>query len=366
MKVFFIGGGFRFWGMEQGLLTLEEHLQERGVQCLHVTSTWSDGVFNARLAAAGIENHAFKLGRLYLTKPSWTFATLKELPQAGAKLRKLVRSFKPDVVVHVDNRFFLVIYPILLGLKCRHVYCEAVTPSRAWVDALIYRLIFASCSSVIAHSIDTEQAFRKMNLGRSPIITVEYGIDCRLFTSNARGAQTTTYIGIVGQIIPRKGHDILLKSLMLLKRRRLDVCLVIIGEGDKEFSDMLKSQIADWRLDDSIWWMGVIQDKSIIYSQFDILAVPSRSEAFGLVAAEAGASCLPVVASRVGGLQHVIADGESGILVEPENAEQLSDALERLITNPALRNSMGMAGRHRVESRFSPEQMAENFLRAVQ
>src|SRR5262249_3307495 len=223
-----------------------------------------------------------------------------------------------------------------------------------------------SCSSVIANSIDTEQAFRKMNPGRSPISTVEVGIDCSLFTPKAREVQTTTYIGIVGQVIRRKGHDILLKSLMLMKRRRLDVYLVIIGEGEKEFSDVLKSQIADWRLDDSIRWMGVIQDKSIIYSQFDILAVPSRSEAFGLVAAEAGASCLPVVASRVGGLQHVIADGETGILVEPENAELLADALERLITNPALRNSMGMAGRRRVESRFSPERMAENFLRAVQ
>ena len=218
-KVLFIGAGFRFWGMEQALLTLEERLQERGVHCVHVTSTWSDGIFDAKLTAAGIENHAFKLGRLYLTKPSWTFETLKELPQAGAKLRRLVRSFEPDVVVHLDNRLFLVTYPILSGLKCRHVYCEHATPQTSWVDAITYRLIFANCSSVIAHSIDTEQVFRKMNCGGGPIITVECAIDCNHFTPNAREVQVKTYIGIVGQIISRKGHDILLESLILLKRR---------------------------------------------------------------------------------------------------------------------------------------------------
>ena len=72
------------------------------------------------------------------------------------------------------------------------------------------------------------------------------------------------------------------------------------------------------------------------YRAADVAMVPSRSESFGLVAAEAQSCGVPVVAARVGGLEHVVADGRSGILVDGWDPEDHADALGRVLTDPTL------------------------------
>jgi glycosyltransferase involved in cell wall biosynthesis len=79
-----------------------------------------------------------------------------------------------------------------------------------------------------------------------------------------------------------------------------------------------------------------------------VVAVPSRREGFGLVAAEAMAHGKPVVASAVGGLLDLVVDGETGLLVPPGDVEALRAALERLLGDPELRRRLGAAGRDRV------------------
>jgi glycosyltransferase involved in cell wall biosynthesis len=90
-----------------------------------------------------------------------------------------------------------------------------------------------------------------------------------------------------------------------------------------------------------------------LYRTAAVVAVPSHREGFGVACAEAMASARPVVASAVGGLLDLVADGETGLLVPPRDVTALRSALERLLADGELRRRMGEAGRERVRERFS-------------
>jgi glycosyltransferase involved in cell wall biosynthesis len=87
-----------------------------------------------------------------------------------------------------------------------------------------------------------------------------------------------------------------------------------------------------------------------LYARAAVFVLPSRSEGFGVVCAEAMAHGKPVVASRVGGLAELVVDGETGILVPPCRPDLLRAALERLLEDPELRRRMGRAGRERMKA----------------
>ncbi|MBM3496086.1 MAG: glycosyltransferase family 4 protein, partial [Armatimonadetes bacterium] len=91
----------------------------------------------------------------------------------------------------------------------------------------------------------------------------------------------------------------------------------------------------------------------------DVVVVPSRTEGQGLVALEAMALGVPVVASRVGGLPEVVEDQLTGLLVPPDDWEALADALLRLAMDPSLRARLGEAARLRVRERFSIETLLD-------
>jgi D-inositol-3-phosphate glycosyltransferase len=103
------------------------------------------------------------------------------------------------------------------------------------------------------------------------------------------------------------------------------------------------------------------RDLPAYYRAADILVVPSRSESFGLVAAEAQACGLPVVAAAVGGLAHAVADGVSGILVDGWDPADWAAALRRVVTDPALASRLSAGAREQAE-RFSWPATADRLL----
>lgn len=100
------------------------------------------------------------------------------------------------------------------------------------------------------------------------------------------------------------------------------------------------------------------------YRRAAVVCVPSRREGYGMAALEAMAHGRPVVASAVGGLTDLVADGETGLLVPPGDRGALRAALERLLADPEERARMGAEGRRRARERFSPDAAAEGLLDA--
>jgi len=94
----------------------------------------------------------------------------------------------------------------------------------------------------------------------------------------------------------------------------------------------------------------------------DLFALASRWEGFGLVFAEAMAAAKPVVATRVSAVPEVVLDGETGLLVEPDDVEGLASAIGRMVSDGALRARMGSAGYRRVQREFGAPRMVRETL----
>jgi len=156
----------------------------------------------------------------------------------------------------------------------------------------------------------------------------------------------------VARLHPRKGQLHVLTALQALppeQRRHLEYW-VVGAHGKEGYDDALRAAAA--RADFPVRLLGDIPDADLpgLYAQADVFAmtsVPHKQsvEGFGLVYLEAGAHGLPVVAHAIGGVPEAVLDGETGLLVPPDNPAALTAALGRLLADPALRERLGAGGR---------------------
>lgn len=146
-------------------------------------------------------------------------------------------------------------------------------------------------------------------------------------------------IGFVGRLAPVKGCAILIKALPHLP---FPYHCLIVGSGPEEES--LRRLAARLQLTDTIEFVGVQNDIGDVYASLDVLAVPSLLEPFGLVAAEAQACGIPVVAANVPGLNEIVRDGENGLLFTRGDAHELAHALTTLWMDSNLRTQLSCKG----------------------
>jgi glycosyltransferase involved in cell wall biosynthesis len=152
-------------------------------------------------------------------------------------------------------------------------------------------------------------------------------------------------IGLVGQIIPRKGHDLLLDALPGILDQVPQACVFFIGadlfEPDSRFEVSLQERLqASPGLRGRVQFTGYLENVEEVYGALDLLAIPSREETFGRVAIEAMAAGCPVVATRSGGLTEIIQSGRNGLLFDPENPSALAESIVELALNAGLRRDL--------------------------
>jgi D-inositol-3-phosphate glycosyltransferase len=171
----------------------------------------------------------------------------------------------------------------------------------------------------------------------------------------------------VGRIQPLKGLDVAIDAFALVRRGVPSARFVIVGgpsgdEGPGEL-ERLRRRVGAHGLDDAVdWWEPLPHhDLPTVYQAADVLLFPSRSETFGLVAAEAQACGIPVVASGAGGLAYAVEDAESGYLVDGWNPEQYAEHVVEVLTDHELASRLSK-GALEVSERFSWEATAQRFL----
>lgn len=173
----------------------------------------------------------------------------------------------------------------------------------------------------------------------------------------------------VGRLNTRKGPDIAIGAIALLVERGYDATLDIAGAvfpGYEWFESELRDRVEELGLVDRVAFHGFIPDPIDLLRDSDALAVPSRVEPFGTVAAEGLAASRPVVVADVQGLVEIVTHLETGLVVAPDNAEELATALATLIDDPSLRLRLAQAGSADVRARFSQERYSRDMLRAVE
>jgi FkbM family methyltransferase len=166
----------------------------------------------------------------------------------------------------------------------------------------------------------------------------------------------------VGRLEPRKGVDTLIEAAIDLLRERPEALLRIVGadnpypsEDPRPYPERVDARLADDPdLRRRLVFEGEVSDEELdrLFASCDVFCAPSRYESFGLINVEAMMFSRPVVSCRAGGIPEVVADGETGLLVEPDDVAGLRDALLRLVDDPELRARMGAAGRERFEREF--------------
>jgi len=157
--------------------------------------------------------------------------------------------------------------------------------------------------------------------------------------------------GWVGRLHPQKGIPVLLNAFDPVLAKIPEAKLVLIGEG--ELSNDLKTQAQSLGLSRSVLFTGARTDIPDALAAMDIFILPSNWEGLPLALLEAMSAGLPTVAARVGGIPEVVIEGQTGLLVPPEDPQALTAAIVRLGQDKNMRHRMGQAGRKRVIEHFS-------------
>jgi D-inositol-3-phosphate glycosyltransferase len=207
----------------------------------------------------------------------------------------------------------------------------------------------------------------------SQIEVIPLGVDPERFSPGSR-ADARGRLGMpvaeqvilaVGRVEPLKGLDILIRAFAELTDRT-DVRLVIIGgdEAARPEFDRLESIAREVGVLEAVTFMGTVEHHLLpdYYRAADVVVMPSFAESFGLVAVEAMACGVPVVASRVGGLASTIADGQTGYLVPWRCPEPFAEKIELLLGNEPLRDALGAAGVSRMRD-YSWDTVAAELMR---
>jgi glycosyltransferase involved in cell wall biosynthesis len=164
-----------------------------------------------------------------------------------------------------------------------------------------------------------------------------------------------TLIGAVGRIEHQKGFDILVRALTAIE----DATLVLVGDGGER--SRLQELARSAGVLERIVWLGWCEDPRAYLSTFDVFVLPSRFEGFPLALLEAMLAQSAVVAGDVGSVREAVLDGETGLLVPPEDADALATAIRRLLSDDALRRRLGENARRLVLSRFTAEHLTRAF-----
>jgi len=277
-----------------------------------------------------------------------------------------MRQFQPDVIIWTSSKQALLLLPWLNHTPAILVEHAEVAPSNAilW----LYRKLNSRVKYFVAVSDFMRGFYKTVGVSEDKIRVIKNGVFFELEqkafqqAGDLNNRKFLPRIGIVGRIASSKGYECLIEAVRLIHNKGVRVEIFAFGSGTTEYEKLLRQQIAVAGLS-GVWkWMGYEVERSKIYFSMDICVMPScKTESFGMVAAEASAYGLPVVASRIGGLTEVIEEAVTGWLVDPNAPEQLADRITSLISNPDQARQMGMAGRERVFKHFTVEKMVMDF-----
>jgi glycosyltransferase involved in cell wall biosynthesis len=232
-----------------------------------------------------------------------------------------------------------------------------------------YNKVFSG-SALTAISTDTANRARAVGCKKEIAIT-PYGIDASKFSKRPPKKELLKKYGLEGKTVlisvcrlsRRKGLEYLLRALPGVGK---GAKLLIVGDGVERKN--LAALAAELGISDRVVFAGPVPNEKLIdyYNLADIFVLPSLHEGMGIVFLEAMACGLPVVTTRIGGMTDFVKDGETGLLVDPQNSEQLVVALSKLMGDKRLRQRIAADGEKLVRSEYAWEKAAKRYLGAFQ
>jgi glycosyltransferase involved in cell wall biosynthesis len=284
---------------------------------------------------------------IYSLREQWEIARL-------ARERDLLHCPHYNIPYFHKGRMVVTIHDLT------HITDRAFVPNRL---AYRYARTMLNAAAHHAREVITVSEFSKrcicktLNVPADKVRVISYGIPRRMYPNGSVGmgaieklAVTKPYVLFVGLLKPHKNVQALLRAFKLLPEHvRNSHQLVIAGKLDSGYPavQQLSQELA---LGERVVFTGHVTDEQLraLYARAKVFALPSLNEGYGLPVLEAMAYGVPVVVSNVSSLPEVA--GDAGILIDPRDDQNISNAIERLLADETLRKSLGERGRQRAHS----------------
>jgi glycosyltransferase involved in cell wall biosynthesis len=359
MRVALLATSVEFGGIERVLLNLVQHM-EPGVELVPLVFTRTDikeTSFFDRLQALGVSPEMLYVNSIW---PQLVLNPLVNLGQIIALVRKrgfdLIHShgYRADAfalpaakccavpvvsTVHglIGNDSRLRLYNAI-DRRILRFFTRVIAVSGAIKDDLLAHRVSADRVHVVANAVtpvpenDARAARREMR--------ADLGI-----------GESDFVFGYVGRLSPEKGVRYLIDAAAQLAAARSGIRLLIVGDGSDR--GQLEQAAQDGALRGRVTFAGFQSDTSPWYSAMDVLVLPSLTEGTPMTLLESMAIGVPAIASRVGGVPSVVADGDNGILVEPGSARDLHQAMARVAIDTALRVRIAEHARQSIREHYN-------------
>ncbi|MCC7476607.1 MAG: glycosyltransferase family 4 protein [Pirellulales bacterium] len=246
-----------------------------------------------------------------------------------------------------------------------HVHSPAGRDSTRWllngVNAWTEWAAVRRADRLIAVSPSLREYMIGRGIESNRIVCIPNGVPSMVIDRKRRLPTHTWTLGVVALFRPRKGLEVLVDALALVRSQGHDVRLRAVGAFESpEYQTQIRGQVVRLGLEAAIDWEGFTRNISRELAKIDALVLPSLfGEGLPMVVLEAMAAGLPVIASRVEGVPEAVVHRETGYLVEPGSVSQLAAALDELIAQSADYIPMGQAARARHAAYFSDATMAQ-------
>ena len=270
-------------------------------------------------------------------------------PLTVVRLARLMRTLEIDVIhTHLSTAGLLGAFAAKLANR----------PSAAHVHGLNAATCYRFSTRIIAVSDAVKRHLAAQGIRQEKISVVHNGVDLGEFEpiSVADAKRKLGYelqaplFGVFGRLSPEKGQRVAIEAMFIALKDVPGARLVLAGVG-RDWED-LRSSARALGIEDHVQFAGFVHNVRHLMAACDVVIVPSLREGFGLAAVEAMALGKPVIASATGGLAEIVLQGETGLLVAPNDPNALAQALVDLARDPYLAARLGASGRRRAEECF--------------
>lgn len=282
------------------------------------------------------------------------------------RLKYILKEERIDII-HARSR----VPAVIAFFASRRTDAVFITTAHGYYSThLLSRVMGWGKYVVVASGVIGRHMIEDFGVPRERIKLIPRGVDLERFKFNPidpASGKTEYRIGVVGRITPIKGHAFFIQAIARVIRMFPKIKVLIVGDApdDKpEYRKNLKALTQKLEIEKYIEFLGSRHDMPEIMSGLDLLVLPSiGQEAFGRVIIEAGATGVPVIATRIGGAVDIIEDGKTGLLVKPGDIMEMVDSVIKLLKDRALARNMADEARKKVEKEYSLARMTEDTVR---
>lgn len=234
----------------------------------------------------------------------------------------------------------------------------------------LWRLLLSSATAIVACSRDFASEVSRFTRDMAGgVHAVQNGLNIDYFLRNIDRStrlpsvlRDRRFILSIATFEHKKGLDVLIQAFVEIRRAYPELALVLVGRCS-EAGPNLRALASELKVAENVFFFEDVAHEQVglFLERANVFCLPSRVEPFGIAILEAGAYRLPVVASRVGGIPEIILDGETGLLVAPDDVKALVSAIGHVLSDTEFSRGLGERLHRRVAASFSLRQAYEGY-----